>query len=171
MVSSIHKTRFLLSSIMMLLLITGVPRNSLAQRKNPLRIELNANLDMEDYNLVPCRENGLLVFFESDKRGSGIDTKVWHFAFYSKNFQQEWLADTALITGMKFRGFAHSREHTYLLFADADRQKSAYNLQILKVDYGRNIFETIEIPGPEKSLPAHFTIHEGNAFISVNNTN
>ncbi|MEE4257533.1 MAG: hypothetical protein V2I47_10885 [Bacteroidales bacterium] len=158
-------------SILVFLVFTGTCTDSQAQRKNPLRVELNANLDMEDYNLVPCRENGLLVFFESNKRGSGIDTKVWRFAFYNKNFQQEWLADTALITGMKFKGFAHDREHTYLLFADADRQKSEYNIQILKVDYGKNIFETIEIPGPEKSQPVHFSVHEGKAFLAINNSN
>lgn len=166
-----HSRRFLVISILVLLLFQGTTPDALAQRKNPLRVELNANLDMEDYNLVPCRENGLLVFFESNTRGSGIDTKVWHFAFYSKNFQQEWLADTALITGMKFRSFAHDSKQTFLLFTDADRQKSEYNIQILKVDYSKNIFETIEIRGPEKSEPGHFSIHGEKAFVALNNTN
>jgi len=160
-----------LSILLAVLFIQWPGLNAQAQRKNPLRVELNANLDMESYQLVPCREHGLLVFFESDKRGSGIDTKVWHFAFYDKNFQQKWLADTALITGMKFKGFSHFGEHTYLLFADTDRQKSGYNIQILKLDYGENIFETIEVPGPEKSEPMHFSIHEGKALVALNNNN
>jgi len=170
MAMRVHSTGLFFIGILVILFIAGAYNDSQAQRKNPLRVELNANLDMEDYNLVPCRENGLLVFFESNKRGSGIDTKVWRFAFYNKNFQQEWLADTALINGMKFKGFAHDRNNTYLLFVDVDRQKSEYNFQILKVDYGKNIFETIEIQGPEKSEPVHFSIHEGKAFLALNNS-
>jgi len=78
-----------------------------AQNRNALRVELNANLNMEDYNLVPCGENGLLVFYESNEKGTEADTRRWYFAFYDKNLQQQWIADTALLTGCKFSG------HTY----------------------------------------------------------
>ncbi|MCK4569608.1 MAG: hypothetical protein KAT76_04905 [Bacteroidales bacterium] len=141
-----------------------------AQRNNPLRIELNANLDMENYNLTPCGENGVLVFFESEKKGSEIDTHVWHFAFYDKNFNQQWLADTALISGAKFKGFSSDEESTYLLFHDVKRQRSEYNLQILKVDYALSTFSVINGLAPGKSEAVYFGIHDGNAVIAFNNT-
>jgi len=142
----------------------------MAQGRNPVRIELNANLDMESYNLVPCGEKGLLVFFEDEAKGSEIDTKIWHFAFYNKNLKQKWLADTALITGVKFKGFSSDDENTYLLFVDVDKQKSSYNLQILKVDYEINEFSLINAIASEKADPVHFSIHNNNAVIAFNNS-
>jgi len=162
--------KFYLSSIFIVLLGTGTFMQGHAQRDNPVRIELNANLDMESYNLVPCGENGVLVFFESDEKGSGIDTRLWHFAFYDKNLMQKWLADTALVEGAKFKGFSSDGENTYLLFHDADKQRSDHNLQILRVNYGLNTFALINGQAHEKSEVIHFNIHEGNAVIAFNNT-
>jgi len=162
--------RILILSILLLVFCFGASEQSLAQRKDPIRVELNANLDMESYNLVPCEEHGLLVFFESEDRGSGIDTRIWHFAFYNRNFKQVWLADTALVFGMKFKGFARDDRNTYILFMDADKQKSDHNMQILKLDYAVNEFEVIKLLGPPKSEPVHFSIHDGTAVIAFNNS-
>jgi len=150
--------------------LAGYLNHVQAQQKNPLRVELNANLDMEDYSLVPCGENGILVFFESDTKGSDIDTRIWHFAFYSRNLQQLWLADTALITGVKYKGYSSDGQNTYLIFLDVDRQKSTNNLQILKIDYQLNEFGILSLQAPEKSEPVHFSIHDGNAIIAYNNS-
>ena len=89
-------------NIIILFIGTGLSIHVQAQQENPVRVELNANLDMEDYNLVPCGKNGLLVFFESEKKGNSLDTRVWHFAYYDKHLQQQWLADTSIIDGGKF---------------------------------------------------------------------
>lgn len=164
------KMRYFIISILILTFCLGASEQSRAQGKNPLRVELNANLDMESYNLVPCAENGLLVFFESEDRGSGIDTRIWHFAFYTKNLSQKWLADTALITGMKFKGSGHDDHNTYLLFMDVDKPKSDFNIQIVKIDYSQNVFEVIDVAGPEKSEPMHFSINNETAVIAFNNS-
>ena len=81
--------KFYISGILIFLLCMGSVFHANAQRENPIRIELNANLDMENYNLVPCGENGILVFYEDVEKGSEPDTRVWHFAFYDRNFQQK----------------------------------------------------------------------------------
>ena len=164
------KMRIIIPLIILLVCFLGSSEQALAQRKGLLRVELNANLDMENYNIVPCGENGLLVFFESEKRGGGIDTRIWHFAFYSKNMQQQWLADTALITGVKFKAFVHGDNNTYLLFMDVDKQKSQHNIQILKIDYHINKLELFNASGPEKSEPVHFSLHHENAIIAFNNS-
>ncbi len=151
-----------------LLLLTFIS-SVYGQRRNPVRIELNANLDMEDYQLVPCRENGVLVFFESDQEGSSPDTYIWNFAFYNNQMQQQWLADTALIAGLKFKAYASDEEHTYLLFLDTDRIRSEFNAQILKVDYDQNSFEVISLLVPDKTEPIYFSVENGNAFLALNN--
>ncbi|NQT76267.1 MAG: hypothetical protein HQ565_01040 [Bacteroidetes bacterium] len=143
--------------------------HALAQQQYPVRVELNANLDMEDYNLVPCGKNGLLVFFESEKKGNSLDTRVWNFAHYDKHLQQQWLADTTLIDGVKFLGSASDDHYTYLLFIDAGKAKSVNNLQILRVDYGLNYFSIINGHVPEKSMPVYFDIIENQAIIALNN--
>jgi hypothetical protein len=146
-----------------------VASGSYAQRENPLRVELNANLDMEDYQLVPCGEKGILVFFESESKGSTLDTKVWHFAYYDKNFKQKWLADTALAAGVKFKGFKHANGQTYLFFLNSDRRKSAHNLQIVKVNFGSRDFSLTNTYVPEKSELLNTEIISGQAVLALNN--
>lgn len=141
-----------------------------AQRKNPLRVELNANLEMENYNLVPCGRNGILVFYESNEKGSAEDTKVWHFALYDENLQQQWLADTALINGVKFKGFDHGDASTYLFFLDVNRRKSEHKLQLVKVEYDTNIFRVVNSQVPEKAEPFRFKVFGRHAFIAFNNS-
>src|SRR5210317_110964 len=127
--------RIFLLNIFSFLLIFSLCHPALGQKKNPVRVELNANLDMDGYKLVPCNEDGILVFFDSEKEGYNPDTRVWNFALYDKNMKQQWLADTALLDGASFRGYSSDDQNTYLFFLDNDKIRSEYNMQILKVDY------------------------------------
>ncbi len=166
-----HKIKMRFHIIIIFLFVLGIShfQSVNAQRKNPLRKELNANLDMEDYNLVPCGSNGVIVFFESQFNGSALDTKRWSFAFYDKNLNEKWLADTALINGLKFRGYASNDEYTYLLFLETDKIKSDNNMQVLRINYSINEFTILEGLVPDKSEPVHFSIHDNKALIGLNN--
>jgi hypothetical protein len=161
--------RFTIISIFLLTLGIYQVQPVIAQRKDPVRVELNANLDMETYKLVPCNENGILVFFESDKKGSEEGTRKWHFALYDNTLTQQWLADTAIIEGAKFQGYDSDDRYTYLFFLDNDRIRSSFNMQILKVDYTVNEFTVLNVLLPEKSQPVHFEIIENKAIIALNN--
>ena len=142
----------------------------LAQNKDPVRIELNANLDMENYNLVPCGDKGAIIFFESEKKGSLMDSRIWHFAFYNTELQQQWLADTALIDGLKFQGHASDQQYTYLFFLDADRMRSSANMQVIIVDDAVNEFRVVDLMVPEKAEPLDFEMIGGNAVVPFNNS-
>lgn len=141
-----------------------------AQQNNPLRIELTANLSMENYQLVPCGDKGVLVFFESEDKGSGIDTHVWHFAFYNNNFKQIWLADTALNEGAKFKGYQHDNGQTYLFFLNSERRKSAHNFHILKVNFGKGNFKVLDTNVPDGSEMLSVIIQKGQAIVGLNNS-
>jgi hypothetical protein len=156
-------------NIIILFIGTGLSIHAQAQQDNPVRMELNANLDMEDYNLVPCGENGLVVFFESEEKRNSLDTRLWHFAYYDKHLQQQWLADTILIDGVKFLGSTSDDHYTYLLFIDSDKVKSINNLQILRLDYDLNYFSLISGLVPENSKPVYFDIIDNQAVIALNN--
>jgi hypothetical protein len=153
-----------------ILIITVGFNPAWAQRNSPLRVELNANLEMEDYNLVPCGEKGVLVFFESEEKGSEPETHTWHFAFYDNNFSQKWLADTALISGVKFMAHHYEDGETYLVFHDAGKQRSSYNIQILKVDYDQHHFRIINALVQDRSELVHFSIAGDRAVAAFNNT-
>ncbi|MEN8223846.1 MAG: hypothetical protein ABFS05_00680 [Bacteroidota bacterium] len=158
--------------IIVFISLIGISRfhTAMGQQKNPVRVELNANLEMENYHLVPCEENGLLVFFESPDQGTDPDTRIWHFAFYDKNMKQAWIADTALPEGAKFKAYDHDGEHTYLNFLNTDRVRSSSNTHILKVNYKINTFELLHLSIPDKSQAAHFEIIKGQAILAINNT-
>jgi len=162
--------RFFLLNVFIFLLFSGIYHHALGQSKNPVRVELNANLDMDGYKLVPCKENGILIFFESENVGSSPDTRIWHFALYDKFMKQQWLADTALIGGAKFQGYGFDDRNTYLFFLDNDKIRSEYNMQILKVDYTLNEFKLINVLVPDKSEPVHFEIVQGKAIVALNNS-
>jgi hypothetical protein len=140
-----------------------------AQNRNALRVELNANLNMEDYNLVPCGENGLLVFYESNEKGTEADTRRWYFAFYDKNLQQQWIADTALLTGCKFSGHTYDNNNAWLLFINPDRPKITYNLQIVKLSYHTNVFSITSETVREKPVFHSFKNANGLGIVTLNN--
>ena len=161
--------RFIIISFFVLLLGIIQLQPALAQRSNPVRVELNANLDMENYQLVPCKENGILIFFESNKKGFTPDTKKWHFALYDNKLKQQWLADTVIIDGAKFQGYGSDDQYTYLFFLDNDKIRSSFNMQILRVDYSINEFKVLNVLIPEKSQPVHMEIVQNKAVIALNN--
>lgn len=163
------KTGFHILILLSFWLVSGLAYHATAQDTDPIRVELNANLDMENYQLVPCGENGVLVFFESQQAGNPEDTRRWHFAMYNKHFKQQWVADTALIEGAKFKGYAADAQNTYLFFIDEDKQKSAYNLQVLKLDYDIDSFTLINADIPENSEAVTFEIKDKQAVVALNN--
>lgn len=156
----------LYSFLLIIMILSGI--GATAQTDNLLRVELNANLNMEEYKLVPCGENGILVFYESEKKGSMPDTRIWHFAFYDNQLKQQWLADTALIDGVKFMDYAHDEGKTYLFFLDNDKIRSSYNMQILHIDYNKDEFLLTNGLAPDKAKPVEFFVRGNNAIIALN---
>ncbi|MDT8392889.1 MAG: hypothetical protein RQ761_03535 [Bacteroidales bacterium] len=164
------KTGFHILILLSFWLASGLAHHAAAQNKDPIRVELNANLDMEDYQLIPCGKNGVFVFFESNQAGKAEDTRRWHFAMYNKHFKQQWVADTALIYGAKFKGYAADAQYTYLFFIDEDKQKSPYNFQVLRLDYDIDSFALINASIPENSEPVGFEIVDEQAVVALNNS-
>ncbi|HSG68417.1 MAG TPA: hypothetical protein VK994_06910, partial [Bacteroidales bacterium] len=105
-----------------------------------------------------------------ENKGSAEDTRIWHFAFYNKDLQQQWLADTALIDGAKFHGHARNDKYTFLFFLDKDRIRSSHNMQILVIDYPLNVFRVLDVMVPEKAQPLKFEIIKNRAVIGFNNS-
>lgn len=141
-----------------------------SQEGNPLRIELNANLNMENYHLVPCGGKGVLVFFESNDKGSNLDTRIWHFALYDKNFKQQWLADTALNEGAKFNGYKHNNGETYLFFVNSERRKSPHNFHILKVNFGSADFNVLDVNVSDGSSMLNAFFNNNKLIVGFNNS-
>jgi hypothetical protein len=89
---------------------------------------------------------------------------------YDKHFQQKWLADTALIDGMKYRGYAADHQNTYIFFIDQDRIKAAFNMQVIKLDYAKDSFDILNLNVPENIVSLDIKIVEKQAFIAYNNS-
>ena len=70
-----------------------------------VRIELDAALNSNIYQVVPCEARGVLVFFET-KDAVDENSKNWHFIFYDRELEEAWNADIAVITGLLSRSMS-----------------------------------------------------------------
>lgn len=66
-----------------------LPKNISAQKKSdaPLRVEIEADMYADNFNIIPIGKEGLILFSESEeKTQSGL--KKWVFTFYNTNFKE-----------------------------------------------------------------------------------
>ena len=79
-----------------------------------IRVELEAALNSNIYQVASCGSRGVMVFFET-KDVVGDNAKNWHFMFYDTQLEETWNADIPVITGANFKDY-DIRDSLLLLF-------------------------------------------------------
>jgi hypothetical protein len=117
-----------------------------------VRLEFEAAINSDIYELVPLGSQGFLVFFET-KAEVGENSKNWLFAFYNPAFTEVWKTDIPVVSGASYEDFILKDSLVYLFFLNPDKVKSGTNnFQLLTLDLAKGIsFET------QGNLPAEST--------------
>lgn len=142
-----------------------------AQQKTPLRLEVNAKLSEDSYTLIPCAENGLVLFYEDDKVLEN-GNRNWHIALFDKQLQESWVQVSELNKGMSYFHYVLSKDILYLSFFSVEKKKSdEADFQILRIQLGDGNMTLREGFNPDKSEPTEFKIINDKAWIGIAHRN
>src|SRR5689334_10418874 len=72
--------------VIIFLLVFLSVKSSYGQYNRPLRIEMEVKTGEEPFRLVPCGENGVILFAQTNKN-ENKDNVLWAFNFYDKNLK------------------------------------------------------------------------------------
>ncbi len=138
---------------------------SAAQDIPVLRLELNARMSEDTYTLIPCQEQGVVVFYEGNIVSDGM--RNLHFALFGQQLEEVWIKDTLLDDGYKYVDYFQDGEELMLLFHIESRKgKDDNNLQILSIGLKNSRIKLLNATIPEKSKIGGFAVNNGNAVIS-----
>jgi hypothetical protein len=153
--------------ILILVLSLSLVMTGMAQQKNPVRLELNAKMTEDSYQLIPCGEEGVVIFYEEDEvQDNG--KKYWHFALFDTSLQESWMMVAELQKGMSFYEEALIGNMLYLFFADVEgRKANEADYQILKVRLSDGDTSVFSGNYQEKSEPSAFKVIGENVWIGL----
>jgi hypothetical protein len=133
-----------------------------------LRLELEAALNSDIYELVPLEEQGLLIFYET-KDEAGENGKNWFFTFYDPSFSEVWKAHIPVIAGAEFQDHTRQDSLLYLFFLNNARAKpESVNFQLVTIDLVNKISYETKGDLPGESSFVKFCISGNKIFIGLN---
>jgi len=130
---------------------------------NALRVEFTARAEV--FDLVPCGENGALMFYQSSK---AIDenARAWILIFYDNNLEPIWSKEVPVYTEFGYYGYYLDGEKLYLAFQKFEKaRRDQHNFQLVAVDIITGSFGSQGIFVPEKASLVNFQVHD-NLFVA-----
>lgn len=136
--------------------------NRLLRIENPVKEASNA------YNVIPCPESGVLVFFKSIEVTEEKLSK-WYFVFYDNLLNVKWSLEIPLLKTISYKDFYLHEKQLYLYFQKKGGRKSdENNFQLVEVQVKTGENNIISGIIPEKAKFIKFLVHENRAFIGLN---
>ncbi len=141
-----------------------------AQSKNsPRLIRLEVpNGTTENFHLVPMHQNGLLIFYETNK----LDTegkRFWYFALFDAEMRQKWMRPVALSDKLLFVSQKQGNNAVYFVFKNSEKlKKGAGFYDILVYDIKRQAFRNIKGSLPLNTEIKDFAIQANELGLGLN---
>ncbi len=136
------------------------------QDSEPMRIEFEARADV--FELIPCGENGVLLFYESVKSAEETN-KAWVFIFYNKNLEPLWSKEINLLKGLAYIDFYLEKVNLYLAFQKIEKVRAdEFNLQVLKIDVLNPDYVLTSFFIPDKSEITCFEAQNEKLVVGLN---
>ncbi|MBN1340501.1 MAG: hypothetical protein JXA03_14320 [Bacteroidales bacterium] len=150
-------------AVLIFILTSGI---GMAQSDPPLRLETEVKSDDASYRIVPCGNNGLILFYESTLTEE--ERKIWIFVFYDVNLHEKWKTEVPLDKQVGFAKDAFNGTHAHIIFHAPDRKKANNNYQIVRIETGSGETEVFGGNVPDKSLIRDFRLMGSMALIGYN---
>ena len=167
-ISSISKIyRMKIFGLLMLLLLFGANISFAQKTKKPLRIEINANIENNIFQLIPCHEKGVLLFYKSNLKDKDGRVK-WIFTLFNKDLEEKWIREIPLLENVTFNKYVSDEEYSYILFHNSGKKASAkFNLQILKYSLINEDFTLVSEDIPEKAKIVNIETFKKKAYLGL----
>ncbi len=135
--------------------------------QEPMRVEIPAKVNSDDYNIVPLGKEGVLLFSESDERSKkGI--KTWNFTKYDTDFKEVWNKQFPIKNGLEFCKFDSNDDNLYLLFSNKKTSSSGITVgsdfEVIKMDVKSGDFDDLVGKSPRRYVLANFKGMGDNVF-------
>ncbi len=130
-----------------------------AQYDGPIRIELEAAKDQNDYHFAAAAENGVFVFYEGNATSS--DSSRWIFVHYDTNLVKDYhfIITTPALT--EFLSYSKTDHYLYFLFQKRYPKKDPCATLLLTVDLKSNQFNISELRDVRNRNLAQMTATDG----------
>jgi len=153
----------LLVIILMLIFLPG--KSLFAQYNRPLRIEMEVKSGEEPFRLVPCGENGLILFAQTN-RSENKDNVLWAFNFYDKNLKSLGQVLYPVPRTYDFMDYEIESNSLFMIF-NSSRSSKGDECMLLFIDPVKFILASIPFKVPEKSVISAFKISGNDAFVTL----
>lgn len=138
-----------------------------SQADPPLRIEIDTKSDEANYQVLPCGQDGALMFYQTTLTED--DYNFWIFVLHNKFLQEAWKIDVPIYENMKFANYLLKDNFIYLFYFDTEKKKSdTYNYQLLKVELSQGRYELFSGLLPDNSTFAYFEITGNLLLVGLN---
>jgi len=127
-----------------------------------VRVEYEARADV--FQLVPCGEKGVLMFYESIKQ-IDQDNKAWIFLFYDDKLNPLWSREIPVLKELSYIDFYLASENVFIAFQNLSKSRSdEYNFQLVKINLFDAGYQVKNIFVPDKASLINFEIL-GDTFV------
>jgi len=171
------KKKCIFSLVFLLISVTAsvfAQTNRLSVDKNKedpnrlLRIETPVKEATNAYNIIPCGEDGLMVFYESIELTEEKLAK-WYFIFYNNLLNVKWSLEIPLIKAISYKDFQLSGKQLYLYFQKKGGIKSdEKNFQLIEIQIDSGDNKIISGIIPEKAKFIKLLVYGKHAYIGLN---
>ncbi|MFP4470399.1 MAG: hypothetical protein ACLFPE_06930 [Bacteroidales bacterium] len=129
------------------------------ENDDPVRIEIESRAEV--FEMVPCNERGVLVFYESIKE---IDeqTKAWVFIFYDNMLNPVWSKELPVYRDFRYAGHYRDGEELYLSFHKTEKaRREEFNFQLMRINLSDTKYKAHGLFVPDRATLVNFEINNG----------
>ncbi len=133
-----------------------------------VRIELEAALNSNIYQVVPCDDRGILVFFET-KDFAGESAKSWYFTFFNPELEESWNVNIPVLMGVEFKEYILKDSILFLFFMNSGKIKSGNeNYDLIRMDLAQGVSYNIRGVLPAEADFRELIIEGSRAYVALN---
>ena len=132
----------------------------------PMRVEIEARAEV--FNLIPCSEKGILVFYETINQ---VDqqNKAWYFIQYNTQLQTLWTKEIPILMDFMFQSYRIENERVYLAFQKISKARSedfTFQLMMLDLLTGESVTYSMYTPFPAEII--RFDVSANQMILGMN---
>jgi hypothetical protein len=133
-----------------------------------VRLEFEASINSDIYEMVPLGNQGFLVFYETTEK-AGEESKYWFFQFYGPAFEEIWKANVPVVNGARYQDYFRSDSLLHLFFLNDGKVKSGKeNFQLLTLDLNNQVSYETKGSLPAESSYIRFCVAGSKIFLGLN---
>jgi len=133
-----------------------------------VRLEFEAAINSDIYQLVPLDHQGFLVFYETSGM-AGEGAKNWFFTCFGPDFKEKWKTNIPVILNAEYQHYIFHDSLVYLTFYNPGKVRSgSENFQVTTFDLVNGVSYETKTTLPPDGKPVEFIVAGDKAIVGMN---